>query len=103
MATTSTPTDTQVLTIIVKGRMHGLLPDRVIKRINMVSEEYMIDRLSTAVKVRFDNGFWSKPLLLSDSEQLSWWSDYKDIAMNADEFAVNCCMIYEAGEVHGDT
>ena len=100
MAEMYTP-DPRAQVMIAKDRLRGLLPAKIIKRINSVTEEYMLDRQATAIKVRFCNGVWSTALLLSEEKSLDYgFSDYKDIAMNPDEFVANCCMIYEAGEVH---
>lgn len=83
---------------MVKERLRGLLPERVIDNITHVSEHYMLDELTVALKVRFRNGLWSPPLRIDDRKFMrDMFGDLKDMAINGDEFVAWCCMMYEAG------
>ena len=91
--------DPVVATIMAKDMMQGLLPKKVIDRITSVSEEYMLDRLTVGLKVQFNKGIWSIPLLMDDSlSARTWEGDFNKRALNRDEFITNCLMIYEAGD-----
>lgn len=82
----------------VKQRLKTMLPQRVIDHISHVSEHYMLDRLTVALKVRFKNGLWSPPLHIDDRKfMIDMFGDLKDQAINGDEFVAWCCMMYEAG------
>lgn len=83
----------------IKDRLKTMLPERVLDRIDNVSEEYMLDRHTCAMKIRFDNGLWSPALLIDDRKWIAdMFGDLKDMALNADEFIAWCCMMYEAGD-----
>ena len=96
------PTNPEVQTMYAQSRLFPLLPQKVIDRIRTTSEEYMVDRLCQAIKIRFANGVWSIPLLLEDRSLFqtheTW--DYSKVAINGDEFLVDCLMKYEAGELY---
>ena len=88
----------------VKQRLKTMLPERVIKRISHVSEHYMVDRLTLALKVRFENGLWSPALHIDDRKfMLDMFGELKDQAINGTEFVAWCCMMCDAGEDSGDT
>lgn len=91
--------DVVIKTLMAKDLMKGLLPKKVIDRITSVSEEYMLDRMTMAIKVQFNTGIWSIPLLLDDSRSArAWDTDFNKRGLNKDEFITNCLMIYEAGD-----
>lgn len=88
----------------VKQRLKTMLPERVIKRISHVSEHYMLDQCTVALKVRFENGLWSPALHIDDRKfMLDMFGDLKDQAINGTEFVAWCCMMCDAGEDSGDT
>lgn len=86
-------------TALSKKLLKGLLPEKVIERITMVSEDYMLDRNVSALRVRFGPNVWSIPLLLADKDLMEHhkYEAYVDRSLNRDEFIVNCLMICEAG------
>lgn len=88
----------------VKERLRTMLPAKVIKRISHVSEHYMLDRNTLAMKIRFDNGQWSPALHIDDRMfMVNMFGDLKDMALNPDEFITWCLMMYDAGDGLGDT
>lgn len=91
--------DVTVKTLMAIEMLRGLLPKKVTDRISSVSEEYMVDRMTVAIKVQFNRGIWSVALLLDDSlSARTWEGDFNKRALNRDEFITNCLMIYEAGD-----
>lgn len=92
--------DVAIKTLMVKDLMSEILPRKVIDRITSVSEEYMVNRMTTAIKVQFNKGVWSPPLYLRDtlSTRMQGYEGLKKRAENLDEFVTHCLMIYEAGD-----
>lgn len=100
MSTSIYPTNPEVQVMFAKARLNPLLPQKVLDRIREVSEEYMVDRQRNALKIRFSNGVWSIPLFVEDRslfQTMDEW-DYSEVAINKDEFLVDCLMKFEAGD-----
>lgn len=87
--------DYMIQRALVKELLREILPTKVVDRIKNVSEEYMIDRRQTGLKVQFENGYWSPALLMDDYDaSIQTEASLLKRAQNLDEFVAHCLMMY---------